>query len=512
MKKLLFFLTCVLPIAVLGQVNFIENTTIRIKKVPVNSPSSDFGPSFIGDELWYSTLSFEKIEKQRQGRSDDLFYNLFALPVDESGNLKEGKRLMLSDISAGYHAGPVSFSSKTNELFVTLSNPENAEVKNVVFQKKSIPLKIVVLEKKGDSWNKKEELPFNNSSFSVGHPSISVTGDTLIFASDIPGKGMGGTDLYMSIRKNGSWGEMINLGKNINTPGNDMFPYLHKGKILFYASNGKSGGKGGFDIWYSVLTENGFNEPVNLSELNSPADDFGLVVFSNEETGYFVSNQNSTNGDDDIYQVFFDGAYNLELLVTDRNTRKPVANAKVEFNDKKILYTDNEGIIRRELGKAADYTASTSVEGFMNESVSFTTKAKPYGTLKEELNIEKVEVGQKFVMNNIYYQFDKWDVLSESAAELDKLLKVLNDNPSWKVELGSHTDCRGPDEYNTWLSQKRSASAVDYITGKGIQSSRIIARGYGETQLINNCKDGVNCTEEEHRVNRRTEFTILEIN
>ncbi len=511
MKKLLSLFTFFLPITLIGQVNFIENTTIRIEKVPVNSPTSDFGPSFIEDELWYSTFSTEKAENLKQDNSNKLFYNLFALPVDENGNLKEGKKLMLEEISAGYHAGPVSYSKNTNELFVTLSNYENAEIKNVVFQKKNVPLKIIILEKTGNDWIKTGELPFNNSSFSVGHPSTSVTGDTLIFASDIPGKGIGNTDLYMSIRKNGEWGEMTNLGNLINTSENDMFPYLHKGKILFYASNGKSGGKGGLDIWYSVLKEKGFTEPANLTELNSSNDDFGLVIHPNDATGYFVSNQNSGTGGDDIYQVFFEGEYDLELLVTDRNTKEPVSNAKVQFSDNKTLNTNAEGTIRRGLEKATDYTASTTVDGYMNESVSFTTKKQAYGTLKEELFIEKVEVGQKFVMNNIYYLFDKWDVSTESEAELDKLVKVLNDNPSWKVELGSHTDSRGTNEYNDLLSQKRSTSAVGYITGKGIQNSRIIARGYGETQLINNCKEGINCTEEEHRLNRRTEFTILEM-
>lgn len=511
MKKLFFFLTCFLPITLFAQVNFIENTTIRTEKVPVNSPTSDFGPSFIGDELWYSAFSTEKVEKLKQGNSKSLFYNLFASPVDEYGNLKEGKKAILEEISAGYHAGPVSFSKNTNELFMTLSNYENAEIKNVVFQKKNIPLKILILEKSGSSWTKTGELPFNNPSFSIGHPSISATGDTLIFTSDIPEKGAGNTDLYMSIRRNGKWGEMTNLGNTINTSANDMFPYLHKGKILFYASDGKSGGKGGFDIWYSVLTEKGFSEPENLTELNSSEDDFGLVIHPNEETGYFVSNKNSGNGDDEIYQVFFEGEYDLELLVTDRKTKEPVSNAKVEFSDNKTFYTNAEGIIYRGLGKATDYTAATSLDGYMNESVAFTTKNQPYGTLKKELHIEKVEVGQKFVMNNIYYLFDKWDLLTESEAELDKLLKVLYDNPSWKVELSSHTDCRGTNKYNDLLSQKRSASAVGYITGKGIQTGRLIAKGYGEKQLVNHCKDGINCTEDEHRLNRRTEFTILEM-
>ncbi len=511
MKKLIILLTCILPITLFAQVNFIENTTIKTKKALVNTPASDFGPAYVGDEFWFSSFSAEKIEMLNQGKSKGVFYNLFSSPVDASGKTSAGKKIVLEDLSAGYHAGPVAYCKTTNELFLTLSNYEDAEVKNVVFQKKNIPLKIVLLEKTSDSWSKTGELPFNSSTYSIGHPSISVTGDTLIFASDASDKSIGKTDLYMSIRKNGEWGDMINLGNKINTPADDMFPFLHKGKILFYASNGKEGGKGGFDLWYSVLTENGFNEPVNFSTLNSSNDDFGLIVHPDEETGYFVSNRNNDNGNDDIYQVSFMGEYNLELLVKDRNTQEPVSNVKVEFSDNEILYTDEKGIIRRALHKATDYTAATHIENYMNESVSFTTRNESFGTIKKELNVEKVEVGQKFVMNNIYYHFDKWDILDESTTELDKLVKVLNDNPTWKIELGSHTDSRGSNDYNYLLSEKRSGSTVDYITGKGIQDSRIIARGYGETQLLNHCKDGTTCTEDEHRLNRRTEFKILEM-
>lgn len=152
------------------------------------------------------------------------------------------------------------------------------------------------------------------------------------------------------------------------------------------------------------------------------------------------------------------------------------------------------------------------MDGFMNDSKTITTVGKELGVIRDTLWIEKVEVGQKFVMENIYYDFDKWDILPASAIELDKLVKVMNDNPDWKVELGSHTDCRGSDAYNMKLSQKRSDSAVAYIIGKGIDASRIIAKGYGETELVNRCDDGVACSEEEHRQNRRTEFKILDMN
>jgi len=148
----------------------------------------------------------------------------------------------------------------------------------------------------------------------------------------------------------------------------------------------------------------------------------------------------------------------------------------------------------------------------MNDSKTISTVGKPFGVIKDTLWVEKVEVGMKFVMENIYYDFDKWDILPESAVELDKLVKVMNDNPGWKVELGSHTDCRGSDDYNLVLSQKRSDSAVGYIISKGISADRIIAKGYGETELVNQCDDGVPCSEADHRKNRRTEFKILEMN
>lgn len=154
---------------------------------------------------------------------------------------------------------------------------------------------------------------------------------------------------------------------------------------------------------------------------------------------------------------------------------------------------------------------TTEIEGYQNSSKNITTVGKPFGIIKDTIWVEKVELGQKFVMENIFYDFDKWDILPQSEIELNKLIKIMNDNPSWKVELGSHTDSRGSDSYNEILSQKRSDSAVNYIIKNGISEDRIIAKDYGESQLVNQCKNGVECTDEEHRQNRRTEFKILEM-
>ncbi|MBW6536563.1 MAG: OmpA family protein [Mariniphaga sp.] len=513
MNRVLFFILFLLPLLSGAQTekNFLENTIKTLEKTGINTPMSDFGPVFVENELWFSSYSEEEMINSGKRKKEDSFYKLFTLPIDHKGNISGEKNIKLEDVRAGYHVGPVSYCQATGELFVTLSNFENPLIQNVVFQKANIPLKIIILKNSGNNWIPAGELPFNSSTFSVGHPAISVTGDTLIFASDMPEKGKGGTDLYMTVRKNGKWGEMINLGDKINTAGNEMFPYLHKGKFLFFASDGITGGLGELDIYYTELKSNGFDNPKNLKELNSPADDFGLVIHANEEVGYFVSQRSGGAGDDDIYKVLFEGTFDLELLVLDKKSSEPIANAKVNFSNNTTLFTDNEGVIKMELKKETDYTATSDVQGYMNESVSFTTGNLPFGTLKEVIQIEKVEVGQKFVMENIYYDFDKWEISPESEAELNKLVKVMKDNPSWKVELGSHTDSRGTHDYNETLSQKRSDSAINYIVSQGISKNRITAKGYGETQLVNECKDGVSCTEEQHQQNRRTEFTILEM-
>jgi outer membrane protein OmpA-like peptidoglycan-associated protein len=235
-----------------------------------------------------------------------------------------------------------------------------------------------------------------------------------------------------------------------------------------------------------------------------------LVIHQNEKIGYFVSRRVGGTGSDDIYKVTFEkGEFDLELLVQDKNSKAPMPNATVNFSDGKKLTTNSKGIITRDLDYDMNYQATSEIEKYMNESVSFSTVDQPYGTIKRVINVEKVKVGQKFTIENIFYDFDKWDILPESEVELDKLVKIMNDNPDWKVELGSHTDCRGSDSYNELLSQKRSDSAVGYIVSKGISKDRIIAKGYGESQLVNECDDGVDCSEADHRKNRRTEFKIL---
>ncbi|WP_346857247.1 OmpA family protein [uncultured Draconibacterium sp.] len=513
MKRVLLFLLGVLPMLLSAQndcVYFEKMVKLKVEKTDLNTSQSDYGPAFVGDELWFSAFTDEEITKLGEGKDKEIYYNLFSVKTDAAGNVTGSKVVKLADESKGYHAGPVSYCKATGELFVTLSNFDNPDIRNKVYQKADIRLKIIIAKLQNGVWTKTGELPFNNPSYSVGHPTVTSTGDTLYFVSDITGKGLGGTDIYRTIRTNGVWGEMVNMGEDINTEGNEMFPFIYKDKMLIYSTNGKGNGDD-LDIYHVGLFGENRTTVTEIEELNSDADDFGFVINKNEEIGYYTSNKSGGVGNDDIYKVVLEkqGKYELELVVMDKKTKQPVEGARISAGN--VLKVLAGLIFKQELEKDKTYTFATDMDGYMNDSKTISTVGKPFGVIRDTLWIEKVVVGQKFVMENIYYDFDKWDILPESEVELDKLVKVMNDNPDWKVELGSHTDCRGSDAYNKVLSQKRSDSAVAYIVSKGIAQERIIAKGYGETELVNKCDDGVACSEAEHRQNRRTEFKILEM-
>ncbi|NQU52359.1 MAG: OmpA family protein [Bacteroidetes bacterium] len=515
MKKLCLLLLGVLPIILMAQnnCNFLEGVEIKIDETKLNTSHSDFGPAFVNGELWFSAYTSDEIEKLSKGTKKNIFYNLFQSKIDKNGNIEGNSTVELEELSKGYHAGPVSYCAKTKELFVTLSNFDNPDIKNKVYRKSDIRLKVIVVKEVNGNWQLVEELPFNNPTYSVGHPAISSSGDTLFFVSNIPNLGKGKIDIYMSIRKNGKWGEMENLGSKINTDKDEMFPYLFKNDVLIFASNGRESGKDDLDLYYSCLSNGSFSEPQRMDELNSDADDFGLVIHENEEVGYLTSGRAGTSSEireDDIYKVEFIGRYDLELTVLDKKTMEPVPNIGVKFDDN-VEGVLAESVIKRALQKNSNYVATTEIYGYMSASKKITTIGKPFGTIKETILVDKIEKDLVINLENIFYDFDKWDILSESEIELNKLVKLMNDYPKMKTELSSHTDSRGSDSYNELLSQKRSDSAVAYIIKSGIQKDRIIAKGYGESKLVNKCDDGVECSDEEHQANRRTEFKILEM-
>jgi outer membrane protein OmpA-like peptidoglycan-associated protein len=366
-------------------------------------------------------------------------------------------------------------------------------------------------------------------------PAFSPDGRTLYFASNRKG-GYGGTDLYSAqMDSRGRFTRVRNLGPEINTPGNELFPYVAEDAKLYFASDAHPG-YGGLDM-FVVKRANGKTQIENLGQpMNSSDDDFGIFLFK-PDRGFFASNRNGGKGDDDIY-TFINEDPNLKVInyylqgiayTEDKNqNRQILPNTKVSLLDGKgdIMQdytTGNDGKFLFRVYENEDYNLVGETDGYLIKRQGYTMKGKSVdpNTLKDLITtitldtvivLDKIELNRIFVMENIYYNYNKWDIRADAAKELDKLVQLLVDNPEIKIELGSHTDSVDTDDYNQRLSQRRAESAVAYIVQHGIAPDRLVAKGYGEAKPIarNTNPDGtdnpVGCQK-----NRRTEFKILEV-
>lgn len=362
-------------------------------------------------------------------------------------------------------------------------------------------------------------------------PAFSVSGDTLYFASNRP-EGYGGIDLYRSTKlANGDFGNVVNMGPEINTPGNELFPRPLPNGEFYFSSDGHPG-YGKLDLFVATK-ENGSVSIRNLGpNFNSIADDFGIFFTEYPEEGYLTSNRSGGKGDDDIY-YFKDmtpppKVVNVLLNVV---TKERLENGEEQVlpQTRVVLYDDNNqtidgnfssqsGRLRFPLEPEKNYSMIASKTGYFTQSIPYSTVGKtpaPEDLIQDVTNItldttivlEQLVLERAIVLENIYYDLDKAEIRPDAAQELDKLVKILKDNPGIRIELSSHTDARASDAYNEDLSQRRAESAVEYIVSQGIDPSRLEARGYGEQQLIiENAQ-----TEEEHQINRRTEFKVIEI-
>ena len=300
---LFFFLLAVL---VYSQQRQNDSKDAQFKAGPVqriNTSGSDISPFFVNDLLYFTAVPQIYLNKPKREKQNTAFYSMYSAKLNEEGMVTSNRELV-AGFGADIHEGPGSYCERTGELFVTLSNTLGLDTREEIEQADKIRLRLAVMKQINGVWKKAEELPFNDSRFHFAHPAINKTGDTLIFSSDLDSVNFGNSDLYMSVRESGQWSDPVNLGYYINTNGNELFPRFLPGGLLSFATDGRTITFGGLDIYYVSFPE---LKEVKIfdKEINSGADDFGLVIHKNGKSGYFSSNRNSISGDD-IYRVEFE--------------------------------------------------------------------------------------------------------------------------------------------------------------------------------------------------------------
>ena len=498
----------------------------KIENAGINSKYSDYGTAFMGTKVVFSSArDTGNFSKRIHTWTGQYFTNLYDSPIAEDGSLgavgKFGKK-----INTKFHEDTPAFTKDGKTVYFTRNNYLDGRGYDAG---KVTLLKIykATVDKDGQ-WNTITPLPFNSDSYQTAHPTLSPDEKTLYFASDMPGT-LGQSDLFkVKINDDGSFGNTENLGDAINTEGRETYPFISDDNELYFASDGQPG-LGGLDIYITKIPKDGstnFKEVLNVGEeANSPKDDFAFIINFKTKKGFLSSNRDGGQGSDDIYKFVETKPIWCEQIlfgvITDEDTKAVLPNTKLQlfddnFNKIKETTSDAEGkyeFTEVECGKK--YYVRASLEEYTTKEVPVTIGKE---TGKTELNIElksegcKVKIGDDladcFKINIIYFDLDKWNIRPDAAIDLAKLLDVLEQNPSMKINIRSHTDSRASDKYNDVLSKNRAKSTKDWLIKNGIAASRLTSEGLGEKELVNKCSDGVECSEAEHQLNRRSEFII----
>jgi outer membrane protein OmpA-like peptidoglycan-associated protein/tetratricopeptide (TPR) repeat protein len=514
-----------------------QKTNITITNLDFNSTANEYAPVFYENkDIVFSSDRGEAVGNETYGWTGEKFSDLFISKREKDGSYRSVSRFA-DNLNTIKNEGTPTFNKNFTEMYFTRCGVQ-------IKSKKDDYCAIYRSTREFDgTWNIAEKIPFFSDSVNVGQPCLSPDGKFMLLVSDAPG-GYGGKDIWITYLEFDGWGEPQNLGNEINTSGNEMFPYIAEDGTLYFASDGHPG-MGGLDLFSARKEGNIWKEPVNLKPpINSGADDFGIIIEKLKPAhaddfvkriGYFTSSRAGGKGGDDIYKFSErnENIFTLQVFVFEKVFEKPNdPNSKVidfrqlegaEVSLKKYalalqpiatLKTDKNGIAKFELDAETDYLISATKDGYFKKSATTTTKGKKDESkvnivIQVKIVLDKIYEEKEIVIPNIYYDYDKTTLRPESELILDTLVALLQENPTIKLEIGSHTDSRGSDSYNEKLSQGRAESVVRYLISKGIDLNRVSAKGYGESRLVNHCANNVKCTEEEHQQNRRTTFKVL---
>ena len=491
----------------------------------ISSENSDFGPSFFGDDkLFFSTTKNSTGDKEFEW-SGEPFLDLFVADLDSIGNLSN-PQLISGQVNTEYHESSAIVTKDKKKMYFTRNNYTKGKLGKDKF--KQVNLKIYSAESDdGKEWSNITELQFNNDNFSCAHPALSLDEKRLYFTSDMPGT-FGNSDIwYVDLFNDDEYGEPINLGPQVNTEFRESFPFISESNILYFSSDGWIG-LGGFDIYYTSIDQKGF--PLmskNIGEpVNSKLDDFGFIYKDSIDIGYFSSNRKGIWGSksDEIYKV---RRSNCNVYITgvvkDEVTNKPLSNAVLRLIDDKGIVvsekkTDKDGIYRFDdaVNCSDNYDIEVNKEPGYKSNYDKIEIPNNAGKVVKDMalnwinNCDPNDLICLLNINPILFDLDKYYINSRAAKELKKVYVALMKYPEIKIEISSHTDSRGSNEYNQKLSIKRANETKSWLVKRGIDPSRLITNGYGEFDLENYCKDNIECEEDEHQVNRRSLFKIYQ--
>ncbi|MDA9276810.1 OmpA family protein [Flavobacteriaceae bacterium] len=477
----------------------------------INSEYADFGGIVYGKDFYFA--SGRNTSRKTYQWNEEPYLEIYKA-TNVGGTMKNAE-LLNGDVNTKYHESNAVISADGKRMYFDRNDYFEGDYDKSANGINQINL-YYAENIDGKGWSGVVSAPFNNNEYSTGHPALSQDGKTLYFVSDMPG-GKGGSDIYMvAVNNDGSLGTPERLADNINTEGKELFPYLDSNGTLYFSSNGHMG-IGGLDVFYAEAQGSGFGVVNNLGNgVNSPADDFAYKYDPTTQSGYVSSNREGGMGSDDIYMVAaveIPCEVTIAVLVTNQNTNAAVAGARVDLYDTmgNRLSTKTSNVDGMVSFKAAcdqphelqavlaDYESNAGkVASANDQKVSVTIALKP---------IEEIIVEDQIVLNPILFDLDKSNIKAQAAFELDKVVSVMNKYPEMVIAVGAHTDSRATDAYNLRLSEARAQSTVQYIISKGISAKRISGKGYGETQPKVSCGD--TCSEAEHQLNRRSEFTIV---
>jgi len=507
-----------------------EDVLVSFASDEINNGTGEYSPVQYDDKTLYFTSFQSRKETVLDGTEEDYESKVYFTEMSAEGFGKP-KALGIKVNREDYHQGNISFSQDKRTMYFTRQVIENdVVVSSTIYKSKFTD---------DDEWGYATPLEGINGDFIATQPSPGELfgQEVLFFASDADG-GSGGLDIYYSVIRGESMGQPVNLGPVINTPGDDITPSYNDGKLYF--STESRPGFGGYDIFTSTWDGNRWSVAENMgNNYNGLFDDYYLSFNEEGSRGYLVSNRpdpkkkklKSETCCYDIYN-FAIKELNIDLLVgVGSEDEKPLNGATVEVSDLTIYDEPRSQTLPEEyrfefgLFPERKYQVITSKEGYISDTLEFMTNGIVEDeTIRKKVLLrtvppvdedpgfitETVTINEAIRFDNIYYDFDKWDILPESESDLNIILNLMNEYSDMVIELSSHTDSRGQTAYNQNLSQKRAESARQWLLDKGVQGSRIIPKGYGEAVILNKCVNGARCTTEEHRFNRRTEFKILE--